>query len=173
MPEQPRPFGWSPWLAAAVVLLMMSTVYFVGREREYAKELARVRERLRQQTIELTRMNEAFVIINGLETKEAAFKAGQLKGKVYLHPTNGVLLIASNLPQAPAGKVYEMWMFPKGGKPVPAGLFQPESGGSAIHLQLGAVDLGTTSAVAVTLENEGGAAQPTTTPVIVAAVAAN
>ena len=51
-----------------------------------------------------------------------------------------MLLIASNLPPAPAGKIYEMWMIPKGGKPVPAGLFQSESTGAAMHIQPGPVD---------------------------------
>jgi hypothetical protein len=64
-----------------------------------------------------------------------------------------------------------MWTIPKGegAKPVPAGLFQSDASGGAIHLQRGPVDpnLGV---VAVTLENEGGAQAPTSTPLIVAAL---
>lgn len=168
--EEQRGFGWAPWLAAAAVLLVMSTVYFAGRERDYATELARVRGELRQQTVELTRLNEAFAILNGADTHEASFGANQPKGKVFVHPTNGVLLIASNLPPAPAGKVYEMWVIPKAGKPVAAGLFQSAPGGAAVHIQRGPVDVRATGAVAVTLENEGGAAQPTSVPLIVAAL---
>ena len=43
-----------------------------------------------------------------------------------------------------------MWTIAKGAKPVPAGLFQSDANGAAMHLQPGAVDpdLGT---VAVTL----------------------
>jgi hypothetical protein len=39
------------------------------------------------------------------------------QGKVFLNPKRGVLLLASNLPPAPEGKIYEMWVIPVGGKP--------------------------------------------------------
>jgi anti-sigma-K factor RskA len=79
--------------------------------------------------------------------------------------------MASNLPPAPSGKLYEMWMIPKTGKPVAAGMFQSQTDGTAMHVRRGAVDLDATGAVAVTVENESGADQPTTSPLIVAPVA--
>ena len=85
-----------------------------------------------------------------------------------MNPTRGVLLIASNLPRTAADKIYEMWIIPKGAKPVPAGLFQSQDDGSAMHVRPGTVDLASTAAVAVTVENQAGADQPTTTPLIVA-----
>ena len=81
-----------------------------------------------------------------------------------------MLLIASNLPPAPAGKIYEMWLLPKGGKPQPAGLFQSENDGTAMHVQPGAVDVQTLAAVAVTLEVEAGTTEPTLPPVFAAAM---
>jgi anti-sigma-K factor RskA len=93
------------------------------------------------------------------------------QGKVFLNPVRGVLLIASNLPRIPADKIYEMWIIPKGANPVPAGLFQSEDG-KAMHIQPGTVDVASTAAVAVTVENQGGAGQPTTQPLIVAALPA-
>ena len=68
-------------------------------------------------------------------------------------PSQGVLLIAGNLPPAPPGKAYEMWII-KDGKAQAAGMFQSEPDGSAMHMQRGAAE--NTDAVAVTLENEGG-----------------
>jgi anti-sigma-K factor RskA len=171
--EPQRGFGWAPWLAFAATLCLVAAVYFAGRQREYANEIARVRSEMRQQTVEMTRLNEAFAILNGADTTEATFgkdKQAPPRGKVFVNPNAGVLLIASNLPPAPAGKVYEMWVIPKGGNPVPAGLFQSESGGTAMHIQRGPVDVRGTGAVAVTLENEGGAPQPTSTPLIVAPI---
>jgi anti-sigma-K factor RskA len=116
-------------------------------------------------------LNEAFTIVNGADTTVTSFGAGQPqppKGRVFVNPSQGVLLIASNLPPAPAGKIYEMWVVPKGGKPVRAGEFQSQSDGTAIHVHRGAVDLPGTAAVAVTLENEGGADTPTM-PILAAA----
>ena len=77
-----------------------------------------------------------------------------------MNPTSGVLLIATNLPPAPAGKAYEMWIIPKGAKPVPAGMFQSQADGTAMHVQRGPVDVNGVT-IAVTLEDEAGAAQPT------------
>lgn len=165
-----RQFGWAPFLGLATALSLFAAFYFSARERQFAEQAAVVREQMRRQTIELTQLNEAFAILSGPSTLEVSFGQGP-KGKVYIDRGRGVLLIASNLPPAPAGKIYEMWTIGKGAgaKPVPAGLFQSDASGGAIHLQRGPVDenLGV---VAVTLENEGGASAPTSTPLIVAAL---
>ena len=166
-----RGFWWTPVLAAATALSIAAAVYFGGRESQYVQEVARLQTEARQQNIELTRLNEAFVILNGPETSVTSFGTGERqppKGRVFVNPRQGVLLIASNLPPAPTGKIYEMWVIPKGGNPVPAGIFQSESDGTAMHVQRGPVDLSTTAAVAVTLENEGGTDKPTLPPVFAA-----
>jgi anti-sigma-K factor RskA len=166
-------FGWAPFLAAAAVLSLCAAVYFGGREREFAEMATRLRDQLGQQTVELHRLNEAFAIVNGPETTMTSFGAGQPqppKGRVFVNPSQGVLLMASNLPPAPAGKVYEMWVIPKGGKPRRAGEFRSQSDGTAIHVYRGTVDVSGTGAVAVTMENEGGANEPTMPIVAVAAL---
>jgi hypothetical protein len=157
--------------AAAATLSIFAAFYFSGRERQYAQETANLREQNRLQTLELTRLTEAFAILGGADTTVTTFGTGQPappKGKVFVSATRGVLLIASNLPPAPSGKVYEMWVIPKSGNPVPAGLFQSQTDGTAMHIQRGPVNAPATAAVAVTLENDGGAPQPTSTPLIAA-----
>jgi hypothetical protein len=49
-------------------------------------------------------------------------------------------------------------------------MFQAHSDGTAMHVQLGALDVSAAAAVAVTLEEAAGVGAPTTTPVIVAAL---
>jgi hypothetical protein len=53
-----------------------------------------------------------------------------------------------------------------------AGLFQSQDDGNAMHDQPGMVDVSSTAAIAVTVENQAGADQPTTQPLIVAPLAA-
>jgi anti-sigma-K factor RskA len=166
-----RAFGWAPFLAAATVLSLFAAVYFSGREREFANLAANLREQMRGQTMELTRLNEALAIMSNPATKVSSFGEGQPqppKGRVFASPGQGVLLIASNLPQVPAGRILEMWLIPKSGNPVPAGLFTPASDGTAMHIQRGPVDLASTAAVAVTVENQGGSDRPTSQPFLVA-----
>ena len=169
----PRPFGWAPWLAAVALLLLMSTIYFAGRERDYATELARARQQMRQQSLELARNSEAFAILGTADASETAFSLKGVTGKVYAHATRGVALVVSDLPPVPAGKRYQMWVIPDGGKPVPAGLFQPDRNGFAIHVQRGPLGPGAIRSVEVTLEDEAGAPEPTTAPVIVTAMPPN
>lgn len=161
-----RRFGWAPFLAAATLLALFAAVYFGGRERQFAQETVLLREQLRRQTIEVTRLNEAFAILGGPDTIEAGFGQGP-RGKVYVNRSRGVVLIASNLPPAPSGKIYEMWVIPKRGKPIPAGLFQSDPNGAAMHIQTGAV-APDAAVVAVTLEPQQGSDQPTSTPLLAA-----
>ena len=167
---QDRSFGWAPALAGALAFSLVACVYFVGRERDVVKEVARLTAIGRQQDIQLTRLTEMFGIINGSDTTVSTFGQGDAqppRGKVFVNPSQGVLLVAGNLPPAPAGKAYEMWVIPKGGKPAPAGLFQSSAEGAAVHFQRGKVDPNA-ALVAVTLEDAAGADQPTS-PVLFAA----
>jgi anti-sigma-K factor RskA len=169
--EQKR-FGWSPFLAFATALSLFAAFYFSNREREFAVIATNLRAQLGQQGVEVTRLNEALAILNGPDTTSAPFgksTASPSKGRVFMNPSQGVLLLASDLKPAPQGKKYEMWVVPKGGgKPVPAGLFQSTNDGTAMHIQRGTLDLTATAAVAVTMENEAGATEPTM-PILMAA----
>ncbi len=163
-------WSWTPvWLALAAAALIAAVV-FNSREHEAAAELARLRSESAAQTRELARLNQAMAILNEPDAKQVVFGGAAPqppRGRVFLDPKRGVLLLASNLPPAPAGRTYEMWVIPKAtGKPVPAGLFQSAADGTAVNVQPGPVDV--TSTVAVTLEPAGGVDQPTTTPVIAA-----
>jgi anti-sigma-K factor RskA len=169
-----RRFGWSPFLAGALALSMFGVFYFAGRERDIAVALKRWQDQSSRQQLELTRLNEAFAIVNGADTTVTSFGEGKAqppKGKVFVSASQGVLLIASNLQPAPAGKRYEMWVIPKDGKPKPAGLFQSAPDGSAMHIERGAVDPNA-GLVAVTLEPENGSPEPTSTPLFAAPVRA-
>lgn len=72
-------------------------------------------------------------------------------------------LLVSDLPAAPAGKIYEVWIV-RGGHPQPTTvLFDATSSGSA---DVGVSGLAGASAVLVTAERLGGAQTPTMSPLI-------
>jgi anti-sigma-K factor RskA len=79
--------------------------------------------------------------------------------------STGVVFIGANLPKLDNGKSYELWVIPASGKPAPAGTFDGQGGTSAFYVYTGST--AGASAIAVTLEPEGGSEQPTTTPFIV------
>jgi hypothetical protein len=174
-----RGFRWFPALATALAMaaLLVVTVYFAVRSRGYSQQAASLEQALRTQTAQLLQLTQAFDIVSGPRTTEVSFGGAQPRppqGKVFVNPDRGVLLIASNLPRTPADKIYEMWIIRKGkgAKPVPAGLFQSQDDGSALHVQPGVVDMASAAAIAVTVENQAGVNQPTTMPLIVAPLAA-
>lgn len=163
---QQNNFGWSLFWAAAAVLSLVAAVYFSGRERQFAEDALRLQDQLRSQTVELARLNEVVSMVSGPDTVVTSFGEKQpAKGKVYANP-RGILLMASNLAPAPAGKMYEMWVIPKGAKPQPAGMFQASADGTAMHLIHRTVAAGDT--VAVTMEIAAGVDAPTSQILIVA-----
>jgi anti-sigma-K factor RskA len=81
---------------------------------------------------------------------------------IYEARTGKLLLTASNLQPLPNGKTYELWILQPGGKkPLPAGVFAPDSSGNAaIILAQAPVGL-TVQGFGVTIENAGGSNTPT------------
>ena len=172
-----RQSRWIPSIAWSVAMtaVIVVAVYFANNSRQYSQAAARLRDEMRGQTAQIARLTEAFAILSGPVTTVASFGGSQPKppqGKVFVNPSRGVLLIASNLPRTPADKAYEMWLIPKAAKPVPAGLFQSQDDGNAMHIRPGTVDIASVAAIAVTVENQSGADQPTTQPLIVASLPA-
>ena len=171
--DEGRRWSWAPvWIAVAAGLALV-TIWLGISRRDLERTIADFERQLQQKNVELARLNEAVALMNDPAARQVVFgtdTAQPPRGRVFVNPKQGVLLLASNLPPAAAGKIYEMWLIPKGGKPVPAGLFQSESDGTALYLRKGAVDIASMGVVAVTLEPESGSAQPTTTPIIVAAL---
>lgn len=168
-----QPMSWS-WLGAlAASCMLMVALWFSVQERSRSAELAQARRALIDVNAQRDRLMQALSFLDDPSTVPVSFGKGQPippHGNVFVHSKLGVLLIAANLPTAQAGKIYEMWVIPKGGAPRPAGLFQSQ-GGTAMHILSGPLDLGTLGAVAVTLEPESGSPAPTSTPIIVAPVA--
>jgi hypothetical protein len=165
-------WGWAAALAAACMLVV--ALWFSVEERQRGIELADARNTLFEVSAQRDRLQQALGFLEDPETRPVSFGKGQPappRGNIFVNPRSGVLLIASNLPALTAGKIYEMWIIPKGGSPRPAGLFQSDASGAAFHILSGPLDPATLGAVAVTVEPESGSPAPTSTPIIVAPVA--
>ena len=163
-------FAWLPWATAAAAIAIAVAIgggaYLVSSQR-----VSQLEATLRSTTIQATQLREAMELIQSPDTTEVGFGEKQPvrpRGRVFANPA-GVLLIASDLPALPSGKTYEMWII-RGGAPVPAGLFTSDTLGKAVHLFRPASPVVAKDDVAVTVENEGGVPQPTSTPIIVAAL---
>ena len=165
-----KPRGWVRW-AAMFASLLVAMIVFSMKERTRRAEVAELRRQIIANAEDLVRARAALELLTLPETRQVLFGTSEQQppsGRVFVHPTRGVLLLAGNLPQLGPGKTYEMWVIPKGGTPRPAGLFNSSASRRAVHVLQEPVDVATLGAVAVTVEPEAGSAQPTTTPLIVA-----
>jgi len=165
-------------LAIALVVVDVRMTYDIdvarGQLRAANVEREQARRELQATQGQLSEVQAALQFLNEPETVVATFGGGTPvppRGRVLVNPNRGVLLIASHLPQAPAGKTYEMWVVPKKGAPQPAGLFQSDAQGNVMHLLPGPVNRAQTAAIAVSLEPQSGSPAPTTKPFIVAPLA--
>ena len=145
-------FGvWLPWgLALALALVLASVIVPAHR-----------------QSISASRFEEALTILNDPSAKEISFgeAAHPARGRLFVSPRRGIVLIASSLPPLEPNKTFEMWVLPQSGNPIPAGTFRGEREGTAVYVHPGPVQ--SAAAVAVTIEPGGGSPQPTTKPFIV------
>jgi anti-sigma-K factor RskA len=162
-------WGWAAALAAACMLVL--ALWMSVQERRRSAELADARRTIIQIGAERGRMMQALSFLNQPETQQVGFgKNKPARGNIFVNPGRGVLLIASNLPPLTPGRIFEMWVIPKGGAPQPAGLFQSADSGTAYNMLSGPLTLSSGDAIAVTVEPEAGSSAPTTTPLFVAPI---
>lgn len=160
--------------AAAVILIAalgLLSASLWGRTHELRAEVARLAERLgasegdlareRGQLAQAREVNELLTAPEARLANLAGTKtAPQARARVAYDRASGrALLLAYDLPPAPAGKAYQLW-FIAGGKPLPGGLFKADARGRARLDDRLPANAPTLSAFAVTLEDERGEQTP-------------
>jgi anti-sigma-K factor RskA len=94
----------------------------------------------------------------------------QPQGKaIYARDRHSLVFLASNMPALPPQKVYELWLIPVSGAPIPSCLFVPDPHGSASVINPPLPPGIEAKTFAVTVEPEAGSAAPTTQPIMVGA----
>ena len=83
----------------------------------------------------------------------------------YWNEQQGMVLTGQNMPVLGADRAYQLWVIPKTGNPVDAGVFEPDANGSVLVIRPLGVAPGDASALAITDEPETGSPQPTTQPI--------
>jgi len=103
----------------------------------------------------------AATLHNQLGDRPQAIALDGADGTLIVTPAGDGTLVVRNLAAAPSGKTYEAWVI-DGGNPRPAGLFSGGGDRTAVALSEPVPD---DASVAVTVEDAGGAPQPTGTPI--------
>ncbi len=162
-------WGFAVGSVAAVGLLIVSLgllreVRSLESELRASESRTRtVRERERDLLMRLSRHRDALQLLAAPEAREVRFgpQPQQPSGRVFLQP-RGLVLVASDFPKPPEGRTYELWLIASTSPaPIPAGVFDPDAQGNALHIWQQPIQVATVKALAVSDEPPGGVPAPT------------
>lgn len=165
---------WKPATAWSIAALCAAVaIFFAVTSYRLSGTVDRYRAQAASQRAAVQQANAVLDLLNAKNTVGVTLTALPQKpqpiGRVLYHPDYGLLFYAQNLPAAPANRVYQLWLVPAQGKPISAGVFQPDSKGVA-SIVLPLLPKGVAAkAFAVTIEPQGGVPQPTGAKVLVGA----
>jgi len=159
---------WLSWtlgiVATAIAAGAFSAAYVAARYEarlgQMARETAAAKERVARTEAEL---HEELTLLRDPTTRLVELRgqaaAPGAVGRVLWADGAGGLLLATQLPPPPPGKVYALWTL-AGDAPRAAGVFVPDESGRAT-LRVAADGGGPVRVLSVTVEPAGGAAAPT------------
>lgn len=172
--ERPRSLSILPWLAAAAgAVLAAASLLSTWQERQERErlvaEVADARARIATLEQDLGRRDSLLALLSGarVETATLARTSGEPRIRlVWNRDRASVLIAAFDLPPAPAGRTYQLWGIPDGGRPISLGTFDTDADGTVLAVR--AIDVeGPLGLGAVTEEPAGGSPQPTSQPFLV------
>ena len=140
---------WPAWLAIAATLALAAGAGW------YAINTRRESDRDRLINSVLAAPDLARIDLSGQPVAPSA------TARAYWSRSNGLVVLASNLPPLPAGRIYQLWVLTKEPAPMSAGLLQPDRDGHALMTVVTPVDMPAPVAMAVTIEPAGGVTAPT------------
>jgi anti-sigma-K factor RskA len=160
-----RPWAFAFAFSAAAALALIAA-FLWNENRALKGTLADANRNYSQQQDQLTQAQDLIDTLTSQQSRRvtlvAAKSVPQPQGKIFYLPGKAHLVfLASDMAQLPAGRVYELWLIPVTGAPIPAGLFKADAHGSGSivnpPLQAGVE----AKAFAITVEPEGGSPAPT------------
>jgi anti-sigma factor RsiW len=164
-PKRGFGFGWLGWATAVVAIV--AAAYLGNRSVQLEQQLNKDRGDITQLSAQAARAQELTDALTSPAAKQVTLTEAKQPAKPVGHatylPSKGALIfVASNLRPVSANKTYELWLIPANGQaPMPAGLFRPDSTGSA-SVVLPQLPQGVEAkAFGVTIEDAQGSQTPT------------
>jgi anti-sigma-K factor RskA len=163
----PRRAAWwaiAGWIAAAAMAIAVFVLW--NDKSALVQEALQLRTLSTQQARDL---EEARKIVETLRSPGAQVvnvtktnAKPQPQGKAfYVRDRSSLIFLASNMPALPSQKAYELWLIPKQGAPIPAGVFKPNERGNAMVINPPLPAGVEAKAFAITIERESGSSVPT------------
>ena len=166
-----RSWWWSLVPAFAALALLVIAVGIWRSNVGLNDQLAELRNRNQDATIELGRANDELRLLTSpdavhvLLNPEKSLKQPACTA-IFSPSQKRMMLMASNLPAVPQGKAYELWIIAANGVPIAAGVFKPDEHGNAVMMDHPMPEGVAAKAFAITVESEAGSDKPTSAVVL-------
>jgi anti-sigma-K factor RskA len=175
--HETRRAAWLPaWAWAAAAAMVVLTLFSIYQTRKMQQQLAELEARnatQQQLRAQLEADREAYqhalAIVSAADMRPVNLKAA---GKpelpeihAYWSAQLGLVMMAAKVPAPAANRALQLWVVPKNGKPISAGVFMPDASGGVMMITSPQAEIASAAALAITDEPSGGSPQPTTTPI--------
>jgi len=150
-------------LGLALAASLLLAIGLFRRTRTLERVLA---DRERLLTEREATLNELLEPAVQLTTLTATGEAPPVVQVFWNRASNLLTLNTFRLKPAPSGRVYQLWLMRKQGKPIPSALFNTEAGGHQLVRGVSVPSGEDIGGFALTLEPAGGSPQPTSTPIV-------
>jgi anti-sigma-K factor RskA len=169
---------WVPWLAAAAWLVLTALLggYALDLRARVGALESRLRDALARADAGDRLIADARRVAADAESRVAVLAAPDLSridlagqaaapqasGRGYWSRSRGLMFTASNLPALPPGQTYQLWVLTAQTPPISNGwVLRPDADGRAAAIFTTPADLPTPTAMAVSIEPDGGVPAPT------------
>ena len=166
--------GWWNWIvvptALALALLSLALSWQNRKVSQTLQKQRQITQELIQEHEETTKLVTFLAATDTITVKLVPSTSAFATGSVRYNARMGLVAYSTQLPEAPAGKSYQMWLMPASGSPISAGVM--EKGTPSVGpVWLAHVPFNTEAkSFAVTVEPAGGTSQPTGAKVLVGVI---
>lgn len=168
---------WAWAAAAALALFSIFSSYQVSRlSDELARLTARIeseRARGRELEAQLRSYERMQAIVSSPEMRAVSLRpaaAPQPVIRAFWNEQLGIVLSANQMPAPASDRTYQLWVVPKKGAPIDAGIFRPDAAGTVLVVSQPNARIADAAALAITDEPAGGRPTPTLPPMWAGAV---
>ena len=163
---------WRAFELAAAAATIVVVLLLVRQNNDLQRRLADVQSNSAGQQQQLLQAKQLIATLTSPDAERYVLVAGktppQPQGRaIYVVSSGTLVFLASNMPELPPQKAYELWLIPANGAPIPAGIFRPNAQGSAAVIRPPLPAGIEAKTFAITVEPEAGSNAPTSQPVMV------